>query len=287
MLNLALSVIFSTLIFIIFKLFDRYKIQTLYAIITNYLVACIVGLLLYQNPNAIFTIPKKPWFLGTLALGLLFIVVFNLMATTAQKVGVSVASVATKMSFVIPVIVGLALYNEQSGFLKITGILLAMAAVYFTSKKDSNISFNPKVLILPILVFLGSGIIDATLHYMQKNYVAPEEFSLFSSTVFGSAAAIGILFILFKATKKPLQINVKNIAGGIVLGIPNFFSIYFLLKALDSPNLNSASIFTINNVAIVLFSTVLGILLFKEKITAKNWLGIALAILSITLVAIG
>jgi len=287
MLNLALSVIFSTLIFIIFKLFDRYKIQTLYAIITNYLVACIVGLLLYQDPNAIYTIPKKPWFLGTLALGLLFIVVFNLMATTAQKVGVSVASVATKMSFVIPVIVGLALYNEQSGFLKIAGILLAMAAVYFTSKKDSNISFNPKVLILPILVFLGSGIIDATLHYMQKNYVAPEEFSLFSSTVFGSAAAIGILFILFKATKKPLQINVKNIAGGIVLGIPNFFSIYFLLKALDSPNLNSASIFTINNVAIVLFSTVLGILLFKEKITAKNWLGIALAILSITLVAIG
>ena len=287
MLNLALSVIFSTLIFIIFKLFDRYKIQTLYAIITNYLVACIVGLLLYQNPNAIFTIPKKPWFLGTLALGLLFIVVFNLMATTAQKVGVSVASVATKMSFVIPVIVGLALYNEQSGFLKMAGILLAMAAVYFTSKKDSNISFNPKVLILPILVFLGSGIIDATLHYMQKNYVAPEEFSLFSSTVFGSAAAIGILFILFKATKKPLQINVKNITGGIVLGIPNFFSIYFLLKALDSPNLNSASIFTINNVAIVLFSTVLGILLFKEKITAKNWLGIALAILSITLVAIG
>ncbi|WP_291864279.1 DMT family transporter [Maribacter sp.] len=286
MLNLTLSILFSSLIFVIFKLFSIYKIQTLYAIITNYVVACTVGLFLYQGPVSISSVPEKPWFFGTLALGLLFIVVFNLMAATAQKVGISVASVATKMSFVIPVIIGVIAYNEHLSFLKVLGILLAMGAVYFASMKESKTSFNINVLLLPVLVFLGSGTIDATIKYFQEKHVAPAEFSLFSSVIFGSAAVVGLLFILLQSKKNPLKINIKNIVGGIVLGVPNFFSIFFLLKALNNPNFNSASIFTINNVAIVMFSTLLGILLFKEKISLKNWIGIALAIISISLVAL-
>ena len=83
-----------------------------------------------------------------------------------------------------------------------------------------------------------------------------------------------------------MRVNLRNILGGIALGIPNYFSIYFLLKALQNEYLTSASIFTINNVAIVLLSTFLGILLFKEKISAKNWGGILLAVTSILLVAL-
>ncbi|MEQ8422363.1 MAG: EamA/RhaT family transporter, partial [Arenibacter algicola] len=41
----------------------------------------------------------------------------------------------------------------------------------------------------------------------------------------------------------------------------------------------------INNVAIVMFSTLLGVVLFKERISIKNWMGITLAIISILLVA--
>lgn len=74
--------------------------------------------------------------------------------------------------------------------------------------------------------------------------------------------------------------------GGIALGIPNYFSIFFLLRALQNDRWNSASIFTINNVAIVMFSTVLGIMLFNEKLSLTNWLGIMLAIISILLVAL-
>jgi len=58
------------------------------------------------------------------------------------------------------------------------------------------------------------------------------------------------------------------------------------MRALQTDNMNSASVFTINNVAIVMFSTLLGILLFKEKVSLKNWGGIVLAVLSIVLVAL-
>jgi len=237
---------------------------------------------------AVSDIPQRPWFWGTFTLGILFIVVFNLMAATAQKVGVSVASVATKMSLVIPVIFGVIFYKEELGPLKVLGIVLALVAVYFASfkKKEKSIKVKTAALLLPFFVFLGSGIIDTTIKYMQEIHMGENEFPLFSATVFGAAAVTGIVFILIKSTKKPLRFNFRNVIGGILLGIPNYFSVFFLLRALQDDSLNSASIFTIINVAVVMLSTLLGILLFKEKISLKNWGGIALAVISILLVAL-
>lgn len=286
MIDLALSICCSSLIFVIFKLYDVYKIETLFAIIANYFVACSVGLYFYSGEVKPVEIAEQPWFLGTLLLGFLFIVVFNLMAKTSQTVGVSVASVATKMSLVVPVIFGVLVYKETLGFLKVVGILMALAAVYFASIKKREVSFKRSDLILPVLVFLGSGIIDTSIKYVQEVHIKEKEFPLFSATVFAAAAFVGLVFIIFKALKSQLKVNFKNILGGIALGIPNYFSIYYLLRALQHPSLNSASVFTINNVAIVMLSTLLGIILFKEQISPKNWGGIFLAIISITLVAL-
>ena len=286
MLDLVLSICFSSLIFVIFKLYAVYKIDTFYAIVTNYIVACIVGLFFYSGEINPSEIGQKPWFLGTLLLGFLFILVFNLMAKTSQTVGVSVASVATKMSLVIPVIFGVLVYKEELGIIKVVGILLALAAVYFASIKEKQISIKKSALILPISVFLGSGIIDTSIKYVQEVHIKENEFPLFSATVFAAAAIVGLVFIGFKTLKTPFKINLRNVLGGIALGVPNYFSIYYLLRALQNPILNSASVFTINNVAIVMLSTLLGIILFKEQISLKNWGGIALAIISIILVAI-
>ncbi|WP_373517679.1 EamA family transporter [Pricia sp.] len=285
MIYLALSILSSSFIFVVFKLFTRYKVETLFAIVVNYVVACSVGLFFYKGDVSLFEIPKKPWFLGTVALGLLFILVFNLMAATAQRLGVSVASVATKMSLAIPVLFGVAVYHEVLGPLKIIGILLALVAVYFASAKDKAISVRKASLLLPLSVFLGSGIIDTSIKYIQEFHVKEDDYPIFSATVFAAAAVTGIVFIGIKSLKKPIKISIRNVLGGIALGVPNYFSIYFLLKALQHDSLNSASVFTINNVAIVMFSTLLGIVLFKEHISVKNWTGIGLAVVSIVLVA--
>ncbi|MDO6852984.1 DMT family transporter [Cellulophaga lytica] len=285
MINLLLSILFSSLIFIVFKLFHTFKVQTLYAIITNYFVACLVGLFFYENTITPAKIPLEPWFGGALFLGILFILVFYIMAKTSQDLGVSVASVATKMSLVIPVLGGIFLYNETLTSIKTIGILLALSAVYLASTKN-NSTFNKKALLLPFLVFLGSGTIDITIKYLEEAYVEEAKIPLFSSFIFLAAGIFGVLFILIRTKEHPIKLNFKNILGGICLGIPNFFSIYYLIKALRESNFTSASIFTINNVAIVLFTTLIGIFFFKEKLSTKNWLGIGLAVCSILLMAL-
>jgi drug/metabolite transporter (DMT)-like permease len=283
---LLLSILASSTIFVIFNLYKKFGVNTLQAIIVNYFIACAVGYFGFIGETDISQIPYKPWFPGTIVLGILFIVVFNLAAITTQRSGLSVVSVATKMSVAIPIAFGIIYFDESTGFIKITGIILALAAVYLSSiKSPDGIAIKKKNLIYPVLVFLGSGIIDTTIKFLESGYVNEADVALFSSTIFSIAGIIGTCIIIIQGITGNLRITGKTILGGIALGIPNYFSIYFLVMALRTEGFDSSTIFTINNVAIVLVSTFLGILFFKEHLIPKNWIGIVLAIISIILVA--
>jgi len=284
---LLLSIIASTIIFIIFKLFEKFNINILQAIVVNYCIAFTTGILAYKGTITISQLPNLDWFYYTLVLGALFIIVFNLMAITTQRSGLSVVAVATKMSVVIPVLFGLLYYNENLGAIKLFGIGIALIAVYLTSNKsDQRTVINGKLIVLPILVFVGSGIIDTSIKFLEDAYVANNDVPLFSAIIFLAAAIIGFIIIIIQVMSGSFKFEFKNVIAGICLGVPNYFSIYFLVKTLRSDILESSGIFAINNVSIVTLSTFAGIFLFKEKLIRKNWIGIGLAILSIILISI-
>lgn len=277
----------STIIFINFKLFERFNINILQAIVVNYFVAFITGMIAYDGQVQISQIPSLDWFYFTLILGALFIIVFNLMAITTQQSGLSVVSIATKMSVVIPVLFGLCYYKESLNGIKLTGIIIALIAVYLASNKSNEgIRIERKLFFLPISVFIGSGVIDTSIKYLEDTYVDHNDVPLFSAIIFLAAALVGLILIGFQVVKRNFKFDFKNIIAGVCLGIPNYFSIYFLVKTLRSDILESSGIFAINNVAIVTLSTFTGILLFKEKLIRDNWIGIFLAILSIILISL-
>ena len=287
MIYLLLSILASTIIFIIFKLFEKFQINIFQAIVVNYCIAFTTGILSYNGTITISQLPNLDWFYYTLILGALFIIVFNLMAITTQRSGLSVVSVATKMSVVIPVLFGLLYYNENLGAIKLFGIGIALIAVYLTSNKSyQRTVINRKLIVLPILVFVGSGIIDTSIKFLEDAYVANNDVPLFSAIIFLAAAIIGFIIIIIQVMSGSFKFEFKNVIAGICLGVPNYFSIYFLVKTLRSDILESSGIFAINNVSIVTLSTFAGIFLFKEKLIRKNWIGIGLAILSIILISI-
>tara|TARA_B110000046_G_scaffold33282_1_gene35839 strand:- start:13870 stop:14616 length:747 start_codon:yes stop_codon:yes gene_type:complete len=247
-----------------------------------------MGFLLAERQIPILEIYLEPWFPGALVLGALFIAIFFVMAMTAQKNGVSVTSIAGKMSVVVPILFGIFLYNESVTFLKILGIVIALIAVYLSSVKEEKQEKNGSLL-FPILLFIGSGTIDTLLKYVQVNYVADADVSVFSGSLFGIAAIFGFLILTIKTIKtikKREAFGLKNVLAGIVLGVPNYYSIVFLMKALQNKNIESSTLFTVNNVAIVIVSTLVGLLFFKEKFSLKNKIGVILAILGIVLVTI-
>lgn len=287
MIPLLLSILSSSVLLVIFKYFDTFKIHTFQAITVNYIVAATLGFLMTSITLQPYQIITMPWALSAFILGSSFIGVFYLMALSSQKVGVAVSSVANKMSLVIPVAAGFVLYNETLTVLKIAGILLAILAVTLvTIRKSDALVVEKKYLALPILIFLGSGYLDTFLKYVQNTQLGEGEIEVFSASLFFTAAFIGTVILFVQRFWKGTTIQPRSIIAGFALGIPNYFSIHFLLQALNLPQLESTVVFPINNTGIVLLSTLLAILLFSERLSKLNWFGISLAVISIILIAI-
>lgn len=284
MIYILLSVVFNTILFIVLKSYSRFKIDTLQALVVNYGIAFLMGLFMNDEPFQYNEITQKSWYFGSLMLGFLFISVFYVTAITSQRNGISVASVASKMSVIIPVVFGILLYEEPFGFLKITGILLALTAVYFTSKKEEGAVQDSRNMLFPALVFLGAGAIDTILKVIQNYYLDIREIPLFSSHTFLMAFCVGIMLITYRFFRFNVKPEGKNVLGGIVLGIPNYFSLYYIVRMLSHESWDSSTIFTVHNVAIVMLSTLAGVLIFREKISWRNALGILLALIAIGLV---
>ncbi len=286
MIWLLLSITSSTLIFVVFKVFAKYKVNNLQAIVVNYYVAFAVGYLSSDFSFSVGQVITKSWFYSILILGFLFITLFQLMALVSQKFGVSAVSVAVKMALVIPVVAAVFLYGEEMSFLKGIGILCALAAVYLATLKPEKNKGKMSYLFLPIVLFLGSGFLDAFINFNQQEIVPPSEHGYFASSIFLTAGLFGFVFITLQATREKVRLEWKNILGGILLGIPNYGSIYFLLQALEKGSLESSVIFPVNNVGVVALSVIVGRLFFKEHLSRTNKAGIALALIAIILIAL-
>lgn len=285
MIDLALAILFSSILYIVFKFYSKFKINTFQAIVFNYSVAFFVGIVMSEEKLDFYSIMNKSWLFGSFLLGGLFILVFNILGKTSQENGVSVASVSSKMSMIIPILFGIFVFKESVTPSKIIGILIALIAVYFTSKKETG-KVEAKRFLFPILLFFGAGIVDTSMNYLQHTHLKDHEIALFSATTFLSAFFFGILISIYKTIKGTFKFEGKNILGGIALGIPNYFSMYFLIKALHSKNLESATVFTLVNIGVILLSTLFGITLFKEKLLKQNYLGVLLAIIAVILVTL-
>jgi len=284
MIWLILSIATSSLLYVIFKYFGVLKVNTLHAIVVNYLIASITGFIAYQGTVQISEITNASWIWYSVFLGALFIIIFNVMALTSQKNGLSVAAVASKMSLVIPVVFGIWLYNESLGWLKIVGIIIALASVYLVSVRSKDgLPLQKGYFILPLLLFLGSGTIDTVLKYAEKMRVPDGEEPLFSAICFTMAFGIGILVLIYEAIYGR-WLHWKSVVAGVALGVPNYFSIYFIIKALKT-DLESSVLFPINHVGTVLFTALLGFVIFKERLLPQNYWGISLAVVAIVCIA--
>lgn len=280
---LIFSILCSTIIFVIFKYFDHFKVDNLQAIVVNYIIAYSVGMGSIGFSHHPISVINFNWFPNVIVLSFMFISIFQVMAFVSQKIGVSVVSVASKMSLIMPVTFGILYHNDSFGWIKGVGIFIALIAVYLTTKKQGKLKTKPSYTWLPILLFISSGFLDIFLKYNQEVVVPEEEHVLFTSSIFSGAAILGIILVVIQLIRKKTKLEWKNLWAGIILGIPNYGSIYFLIKALHGAG-ESSVIFPVNNVAIVSLSVITGLILFKEKLSRYNIIGILLAVLAILLI---
>lgn len=289
MIYLILGVIANATLFLAFRSFSIFKIDNLQAIVVNYFVCVITGLIFIGNPEALLTVDfSTSWGWIAIFIGLLLVVGFYAASLTSQLLGVSVTSVASKMSMVFPVLFSLFFMQIDSKsftFLNYSGMLLALISIYLGSLRESadkKVAHSKKyLLILPFIVFLAGGLIDVSLNYSNHKLLNAENEKIFPIFLFAAAAFIGLIMFFFQKGK----FQFKSLIGGIYLGIPNYFSLYFVLKALTAFENNGAVFFPIYNVGIIMLSSFTAMIIFKEKLSKINFLGLGLSVLALFLLS--
>lgn len=289
MIYLILTVVLNAVLAALFKLFSRFRIDHFQAIVVNYWVCVATGsAFMGQFPVSTASI-QQDWAGICLLMGAGFISVFNLFAYCTRTEGITAATVANKLSLVIPVLFSVFLYQEHPGLLHGLGIMLAFPAVYLASlpAKEARVPHRTN-LIRIVALFLGSGLLDTAMKFAEQRYLHTTELQgVYTIHLFFVAACIGTILLSYFLLTGKLRMSWRNIIGGIVLGVPNYFSIYFMIRMLNTNFIKSSAMIPLGNVGVLVASSLTAILFFGERPSSKNKIGLALALLVIVLLAMG
>lgn len=279
------ALITSTLIMVCFRMFPKYHINILQAIAANYLTALLAGIAtaVPQNTSVIF---DAGWIPLGLTSGVLLIAVFFVFAQSAAKAGIAITSVSSKMSVLIPVSMGFIIFGEQLNAVRLIGIALALLAFWLTLRTHDGKKPSGLFILLPLLLFLGNGTNDTVLKAAQFEYLSnDQDLVLYLTFAFAVAFLIGLVAVVISMFRDKRKIKFRNIIAGVMLGLLNWYSTLFFLKGLS---VTDVSVFVpLFNVSIVILGSIAGVLLFREKLGAKNLFGIFLAVIAIILISLG
>jgi len=182
--------------------------------------------------------------------------------------------------------IGVLLLDESLGILKLLGMLAGLVAVVLVAaNRDGSSEYAGREWRwrLPILVFFSTGLIDASFKLLQVWGLNDAQFLPFIVTVFAFAFLSSLVHHAFSQDKK---IKRSSLLFGAGLGIANFGTVFFIMKALAMPGWESSVIFPVNHFAVVAVSVLAGLILFREKLSKRTLAGLLLAALSILSLAV-
>lgn len=287
MIFLILAILFSTGVFVAMRLFKRFGLDNHQALMWNYVFATGTGFVVCESYETIPQIVAEPWFGLSILTGFWFIFTYLLMTASTQRSGVTVTSLSSKLSVVLPILAGVVFLHEKLNLVASVGIVLALVALVLVvggrnNKTDGRDVSRKVSMILPIFIFFGTGTGDILMKITeQQNTVGNLGFMI--AFIYFVALVFGIIIVVLDLVKGKSKWEWKNATGGIGLGVINYFStycVYYAMRCFDN-----VVLFPIYNIGVVSLTALTGWLLFKEKLTWKNYLGLAIAIIAVILIA--
>ena len=282
MIYVLLSVCCSVIVSILLKLARRYEINVFQAIGFNYAAAALLCYWLFK-PDLTNLDSSAPISIY-MTLGFLLPTIFVVMAFSVRYAGIVRTDIAQRLSLLIPLLAAYLFFGEQFSTVKTGAISLGLLAVLLSISWDKNASENKHSWLFPSTVFFGFGLIDVLFKQIATFKNLPFTTALF--VIFLLALGISMLSLIYLVLLKKMRITLINLFCGLILGVFNFGNIYFYLKAHQALQTQPSVVFTAMNIGVIALGSIVGLLLFKEKLSKLNYAGILLAILAILIIAL-
>lgn len=276
MLLLILSIGCSVAVSVLLKIARRLNIPVGQAIAVNYIVAGVLCLILLSPPLDALRQPSVSWgILG--ALGLLLPGVFLVMAAAVRHAGIVLSDAAQRLSLLVPLVAAFLWFGESFSPQKLVAIGIAFLALLALLVRPAGAHRQNLMTLTYLLgVWLGYGTIDILFKETARQGTA------FAATLLGAFVLAGIVMFTGLALRRT-QWQRKGVIGGLALGLLNFGNIYFYISAHQAFPTNPSLVFASMNIGVITLGTLVGALLFKEKLSRTNLAGIVLAITAIGL----
>ncbi|WP_264564306.1 EamA family transporter [Flavobacterium sp. N3904] len=278
MLFLILSVICSVTVGVIFKLARRYQVSATQIVAYNYVFALFFCYFFF-SPDLNALDASSPWGI-LIPLGILLPVVFLFLATSIKYMGIVKTDAAQRLSLIFSILGAWLFFGEQFSTLKLTALLFGFPAILLILNKPAENKENK--WIYPALVLLGFGVIDLLFKQIALTSSLPFTISLF--VIFSVALVIMIFFNVYEILFRKTKIDFKSIIFGGLVGIFNFGNILFYLKAHQAFAQNPSTVFAGMNMGVIMIGSLVGVFVFKEKVTKLNIVGLCLALLAIVFI---
>lgn len=278
MLFLILSIICSVTVGVVFKVARKYTVSHTQIITWNYVFA---GILCYVSfrPDLNTVKTQAPWWLF-IAIGILLPSIFLFLAASIKHMGIVKTDAAQRLSLFIPILAAWLLFKEEFSVLKISAFLIAIPALLLILTKNSENTKNKWGY--PALVLIGFGVIDILFKQIAANTSLPYTTSIF--VIFGIAMAIMITVVAYEIIFKKAPLQIHNILFGGLVGVFNFGNILFYLKAHQEFSNTPSTVFAGMNMGVFIMGSLVGVLIFKEKLSKTNLIGLFLAFIAIVLI---
>ena len=285
MIYLVLAIVFSTGVFVTMRIFKRFEMDNHQALMWNYIFATITGFLICRQYDTIPQLVHESWFSLSILTGFWFIFTYLLMTASTQSSGITITSLSSKLSVVLPTLAGVLIFQEHLNLKVSIGIILALVALVLVvggnGKPTDKIQITK--LLLPLLIFFGTGIGDILMKLNEQHNTA-HNMGFMIAFIYLIATLFGIILVAYDLIRGKSKWQNKSILGGVALGVINFFSTYCVFHAMRY--FDNVVLFPIYNIGVVCLTALVGWLLFKEKLTWKNYLGLAIAIIAVVLITV-
>lgn len=282
MLYLLFSVICSVLVGVIFKIVRKTAANAKQIVLFNYFFALLLCYVVF-SPDVRAITSEVP-FLFYISLGILLPVVFLFLIASIKSIGIVKTDAAQRLSLFISLLAAWILFKEDFTITKLIGILIGFLALFCVLNKTADADSDKSNFKYPILVFLGFGVIDILFKKVAAVTAVPYTTSLF--VIFCIAFFFMFWAVLYEIVVQKKVFEVKNMAFGFLVGCFNFGNILFYLKAHQAFSANPSTVFAGMNMGVILLGSIVGLVVFKEKLSKLNYSGLVLALLSILFIVL-
>ncbi|QQL51111.1 DMT family transporter [Mucilaginibacter ginkgonis] len=282
MIYILLAICFSVTVSVLFKLARRYSIDVFQAITWNYFTAILLTWLFLKPQFS--QLDGAPVYLYSI-LGFLLPTLFVAVAASVRVTGIMRTDTAQRISLIVPIAAAYFYFNEQLSAVKIAGIAVGFIAVLLLLSKPGRQTPNRtggSVWIYPLIVFLGFGLVDILFKQVALTKTISFGTSLF--VVYVIAFALSIIGLLYLIISGKARFQFRYIVFGWILGIANFGNILFYVKAHQSFSKSPSIVFSAMNIGVITLGTLIGTIIFKEKTSWLNRIGIGLAIAAVIII---